>query len=212
MVFNCKKCTDILKVTSGGRAEEANLKLCHFSHFQFQLWHQKALLTFHCTFYIYVPLVKKTTFRFLKYALFTELSPRMSWSCPSNVLQDILGDNSIEHLLKIWMSFFLPMVHRCKKTLKFCCTSIVPNLISCTHMHEIYVRTCKLCMCMCEILCTNSYEISMPFITQKNKAKTLEITFLTGWPWPSNSFKILSRSIPVPNFTTVRQRVLPWER
>ena len=34
-LHRCKKCSDILKVTSGGRAEIANLKACHFSHFQF---------------------------------------------------------------------------------------------------------------------------------------------------------------------------------
>ena len=94
MVFSCKKCIDIQKVTSGGRAEMANLKLCHFSHFQFHQCHQRSLLQCHCAFYIYGLLVKKLSLRFLKDTLLTELSPRMSSSVSFWHLQDILGDNS----------------------------------------------------------------------------------------------------------------------
>ena len=43
---------------------------------------------------MYGPMVKKGAFRFLKDALLIDLSPRTSSSCASNVLQDILGDNS----------------------------------------------------------------------------------------------------------------------
>ncbi len=50
-------------------------------------------------------------------------------------------------------------------------------------------------------------------------SETLEITFFNLatltfdlWPWPSNSFEILSRSMPPPNFGSVCQTVQPWER
>ncbi len=33
MVHRSIKCSDILEVTSGGRAENANLEVCHLSHF-----------------------------------------------------------------------------------------------------------------------------------------------------------------------------------
>ena len=54
--------------------------------------------------------------------------------------------------------------------------------------------------------------------TMMQKLKTHHITIfdlvtLTFdlWPWPSNLSGILSRSIPVSNFVTVRQSVQPWE-
>ena len=96
MVSSCKKCSDILKVASVGRGEMANMKQCHFSHFEFQLCHQRSLLKCHCTFYIYGPLVKKSTFRFLKDCVLAILSSKMYRRCPSNVLHDILGDNSVK--------------------------------------------------------------------------------------------------------------------
>ncbi len=77
MLHRCKKCSDILKVASVGGGEIANLKAYHFSHFEFQLCHQRSLLKCRYTFYIYGPLVKKVSFRFLKDALLTELSPRI---------------------------------------------------------------------------------------------------------------------------------------
>ncbi len=79
MLHSCKEWSDILKVVSVGGGEAANLKACHFSHFQFQLCHQRSLLKCHSTFYIYGQLVKKVSFRFLKHALFIELLPRISW-------------------------------------------------------------------------------------------------------------------------------------
>ncbi len=93
-VHRFKKCYDISEVASVGGGEIAYLKACHFSPFEFQLCHQRSLLKCHCTFNIYGPLVKKVFVRFLKDALLTELSPRMYRSCPSNVLQDVLVDNS----------------------------------------------------------------------------------------------------------------------
>ncbi len=95
IVSSCEKCIDIPKVASVGGGQIANLKACHFSHSQFQLCHQRSLLKCRCTFYIYGPLVKKVSFRFLKDALLSELSPRISWRCPSNVLHYNLGDNSV---------------------------------------------------------------------------------------------------------------------
>ena len=53
MLHRCKKWSDILKVASVGGGEIADLKSCHFSHFQFQLCHQGSLLKCHCTFYIW---------------------------------------------------------------------------------------------------------------------------------------------------------------
>ncbi len=117
MLHRCKKCNNILKVASVGGGEIANLKACHFSHFQFQLCHQRSLQKCQCTFYIYGPLVKKATFRFLKDCVLEVLSSKMSRRCPSSVLQDILGDNSIKkakHVSKIWTKLFWPMVHRYK--------------------------------------------------------------------------------------------------
>ncbi len=96
MVHRCKKCSDILKVASVGGGQHASLKACHFSHFQFQLCHQRSLLKCHCTFYIYGPLVQKSTFSFSKDCLLAILSSKMSRHCPSHVLQDILSDNSIK--------------------------------------------------------------------------------------------------------------------
>ncbi len=43
-------------------------------------------------FYICGPLVKKATLRFLKDCVLAVLLSKMSRHCPSNVLQDILGD------------------------------------------------------------------------------------------------------------------------
>ena len=83
-VHRCNKCSDISEVTSGNRAEIANLKVCHFSHFQFQVCHQRSLLKCHCTLYIYGPLVKKVIVRFSKDALLhvlNVLSSRVSRSC-----------------------------------------------------------------------------------------------------------------------------------
>ena len=88
-----KKCSDILKIASVGRGESEHVKACHFSHFQFQLCHQRSLLKCHHTFYIYGPLVKKLTFRFLKDCVLAVLSSKMYRRCPSNVLHDILVDN-----------------------------------------------------------------------------------------------------------------------
>ena len=93
MVHRCKKCSDILKVASVGRGEHANLKACHFSHFQFQLCHRRSLQKCLYTFYIYGPLVNKSTFSFLKNCVLAILLCRY---CPSHVLQDIWGDNSIK--------------------------------------------------------------------------------------------------------------------
>ncbi len=102
MVLRCKKYSDILEVTSGGRAEIANLKAFLFSHFQFQL-------------------------RFLKGCILAVLSSKMSRCCPSNVLQDILGDNSVNRAcFKNLNIVFLPIVHRCKK-----CSNI--SSVSVTH-------------------------------------------------------------------------------
>ena len=44
-------------------------------------------------------------------------SEALSRSCPSNVLQDILGDNSLNRasFKNLNLPFFLLMVHRCKK-------------------------------------------------------------------------------------------------
>ena len=61
-----EKCSDILKVASVGGGESANLKACHFSHFQFHLCHQRSLLKCHRTFYIYGPLVKKNDVQIFK--------------------------------------------------------------------------------------------------------------------------------------------------
>ncbi len=66
--------------------EIGNLKACHFSCFQFQLWHQRSLLRCHYTFCIYGLLVKKAMFRFLKDCVLAILSSKMSRRCPSNVL------------------------------------------------------------------------------------------------------------------------------
>ena len=96
MVFSCEKCIDILKGASVGGGELTNLKTCHFSHFQFHLCHQMSLLKYHCTFFIYGPLVKTLVFRFVKDALLTELSPRMYSSSASGVHQHVLGDNSVQ--------------------------------------------------------------------------------------------------------------------
>ena len=43
MFHRCKKCSNILKVASVGGGETASLKACHFSPFQLQLCHQRAL-------------------------------------------------------------------------------------------------------------------------------------------------------------------------
>ncbi len=61
-----------------------NLKADNFSRFQLQLCHQRSLLKCHCTFYIYGPLVKIAMFRFLKHALFIELSTKIYSSFKAN--------------------------------------------------------------------------------------------------------------------------------
>ncbi len=66
MVHRCKKCYDISEVASVGGAEIANLKACHFSHFQFLLCHQRSLLRCHYIFYIYGVLGNKAFCRSLK--------------------------------------------------------------------------------------------------------------------------------------------------
>ncbi len=93
MLHRCKKCIEIFKVASVGGGEIGNLKAGHFSHFQFQPCHQRSLLKCLCTFYIYGPLVKKTTFRFLKDCVLVVLSSKMYRRCPSNVLHDNLVNN-----------------------------------------------------------------------------------------------------------------------
>ncbi len=117
MLHRCKKCSDIFKVSSVGGGEIANLKACHFSLFQFQLSHQRSLLKCHCTFYIYGPVVKKATFRFLKQALFIELSSKISWRTFEGQCLHIWLDKTAytRSFKNLNVTFFLPMVHRCKK-------------------------------------------------------------------------------------------------
>ncbi len=69
----------------------------------------------HCTFYMYGPLIKKSMFRFLKDCVLAVLSSKMLRPCPSNVLQDVLGDNSINRALKNLNVLFWPIVCRYKK-------------------------------------------------------------------------------------------------
>ncbi len=94
MLQRCKKWSDILNIASVGGGEFTNLKPCHFPRFHFQLCHQRSLLKCHCTFYIYGTFVKKSTFRFLKHALFIELSPWISWRTCEGQCLDILASNS----------------------------------------------------------------------------------------------------------------------
>ncbi len=63
-------------------------------HFEGMLSESEAY--FVIIFYIYGPLVKKATFRFLKDYVLAVLSSKMSRHSPSNVLQDIMADNSIK--------------------------------------------------------------------------------------------------------------------
>ena len=47
-IHRCKKCSDIPKVTSGGRAEIENLEVCHFFKcFIFQFCYQRSVLEYH---------------------------------------------------------------------------------------------------------------------------------------------------------------------
>ena len=96
MLHRCGNFSNISKVASVGGGESEHLKACQFSHFQFQLCHQRSLLQCHRTFDIHGPLVKKATFRFLKDRVIAVLSRKMCRHRPSNVLQDILADNSIK--------------------------------------------------------------------------------------------------------------------
>ncbi len=96
MLYRCRKCSNILKLASVGGGETASLKACHFSPFQLQLCHQRSLQECRHTFHICEQLVKKATFRFLKDRWLEILSSKMSRRCPSNVLQDIQGDDSIK--------------------------------------------------------------------------------------------------------------------
>ncbi len=91
-----KKCSNIFKVASVGGGEIANLKACNFPHFQLQVCHQRSLQRYHHTFYIYGPLVKKVMSRFVTDCVLAVSLSKMPRRCPSNVLQDILGDNSIK--------------------------------------------------------------------------------------------------------------------
>ncbi len=66
MVHRYKKCSDILEVTSGGRAEIENIENDKVSDLPFHLRQQMLLLKYHCTFYIYGTLGKKAFCRILK--------------------------------------------------------------------------------------------------------------------------------------------------
>ncbi len=59
MVHRYKKCSDIFKVTSGGRAEIENVKNDQPSDVQFHLCQQMLLWKCHCIFYIYRALGKR---------------------------------------------------------------------------------------------------------------------------------------------------------
>ena len=64
----------------------------------------------------YGPLVKKSTFRFSKHALFIELSPRTSWRTFEGRCLDILLDKTANtQSFKNLNVIFWPMFHRCKK-------------------------------------------------------------------------------------------------
>ncbi len=66
MVRRYKKCSDISKVTSGGRAEIENVENDKVPDLQFHLCQQMLLLKYHCTFYMYGALGKNAFCRILK--------------------------------------------------------------------------------------------------------------------------------------------------
>ncbi len=79
--------------------------------------------------------------------------------------------------------------------------------------------TCPLCQYFCPKVIQGCQDITPYKCTNINLSETSEITFFNLvsltfdlWPWPSNSSKILSSSMPPPNIGCVCQTVQPWER
>ncbi len=86
MVHRYKKCSDIPEVTSGGRAENENVKNDKVSDLYFHLRQQMLFLKNHFTFYMYGALGKNPFVGFWKDCLLAELQVKMSRDSKNSVI------------------------------------------------------------------------------------------------------------------------------